>query len=138
MASFPPRISNHAQPDPNRVVAAWANVFLKSPKLPNVRLDGVGQIPRRLAAAALFHDLPEHGVIQVAAAVVAHGGTDGFRHLADLCEQFLDRKILKFGMAFESLVEIGDVGPVVLVVVNLHRLRVNVGLERVERVWKRR
>src|SRR5512139_1283489 len=41
-------------------------------------------------------------------------------------------------MAFESLVEIGDIGPVVLVVVNLHRLRVNVRLERVERVRERR
>src|SRR5660397_266348 len=79
------------------------------------QLDGVGQIPRRLTAAALFHDLPEHGMIQMATAVVAHGSTNGLRHFADPCEQLLDRKFLKLWIAFESLVEIGDIRPVVLV-----------------------
>src|SRR2546423_5620915 len=38
------------------------------------------QSAARLAAAARAHDLPEHGVVYVAAAVVAHGGADILRH----------------------------------------------------------
>ena len=79
-----------------------------------------------------------YGMIQMAAAGVAHGSTNGLRHFADPCEQFLDRKFLKLRIAFESLIEVGDIRPVVLVMVNLHRLRVNVRLERVEGVWERR
>ena len=53
-------------------------------------------------------------------------------------QQFLDRKLLEVGVAFESLVEIGDVCGVVLVVMDLHRLRVDVRFECVERIRERR
>ena len=77
-------------------------------------------------------------MVQVAAAVVPHGGANGLRHLADLREQLLDREFLEFGMAFERLVEVGDISRVVLVVVDLHGLRVDVWLERVVRIWERK
>src|SRR5260370_21325148 len=41
-------------------------------------------------------------------------------------------------MLLEGAVRVVHVSRVVLVVVDLHRLRVDVRLERVERVWKRR
>jgi len=50
-------------------------------------------------------------MIQMAAAVVAHGRANGFRHVADPCEQFLDRKLLKLGMALESLVRLLTYAP---------------------------
>src|SRR3990170_8268595 len=125
-------------PGPESRCRGLGECFFEIPEAAERIFDGVGQIPRRLPAAALFHDLPEHGMIQMAAAVVAHGGTYGLRHFADPCEQILDRKLLKLRMAFESLIEIVDIRPVVLVVVNLHRLRVDVRLERVEGVWERR
>ena len=82
--SLPSRNSSQAQPEPNRVVAAWLNFVLKSAKLPNALLDGVRQIALGLASSAFLHDLPEHRVIHVAAAVVAHGGADVFRNFVDL------------------------------------------------------
>ena len=39
-------------------------------------------------------------------------------------------------MAFESLVEVGDVRVVMLVVVNLHGFRVNVRFECIKRIWE--
>ena len=70
----------------------------------------------------------------MAAAVVANGRANGLGDLADLREQFLDRKLLQIGMAFESLIEIVDVTPMVLVVMNLHRSRVDVRFQRIEGV----
>ncbi len=77
-------------------------------------------------------------MVHVAAAIVAHGGADRFGNFVELREQIFDGKLLQVGRGFERLVEIGDVGVVMLVVVNLHRLRVNVWFERVERIRKRR
>ena len=71
-------------------------------------------------------------MIGMAAAVVAHGRADVLRHLVDPAQQLLERPVLQLRVLGESLVQLGDVGRVVLVVMDLHRLRVDVRLERVE------
>ena len=47
-------------------------------------------------------------------------------------------RLCEVGVAFESFIQVGDVGVVMLVVMDFHGLRVDVRLERVERIRKRR
>jgi uncharacterized protein YqgV (UPF0045/DUF77 family) len=77
-------------------------------------------------------------MVHVTAAVVADGSANVFGHFVDLSEQFLNRKLLKIRVPFESFVEVRDVRTMMLVVVNLHRFCVDVRLERVESVRQRR
>jgi hypothetical protein len=46
--------------------------------------------------------------------------------------------VFEVGLAADRLVDVGDVGCVVFIVVDLHGLRVDIGLERVLGIWKRR
>ena len=69
----------------------------------------------------------------MAAAVVADGGADLLGHRVQVLDQVLDALRLQVG-ALERGVDVVDVGLVVLAVVDLHRPRVDVRLERVERV----
>jgi hypothetical protein len=55
-----------------------------------------------------------------------------------MAKQFLNGESLQVRVPFEGFIEICNVGAVVLVVVDLHGLRVNVGLERVEAIGERR
>ena len=64
-----------------------------------------------IASAFGLHDLPEHGVIDVAAAVIADCGAN------------------VLGMFFDCCVEVLDVGTVVHVVVQGHRLLIDDGFE---------
>src|SRR5439155_4588114 len=72
---------------------------------------------------------------RVAACVVADGGADLLRYGLDRPQHVLDRPIGPLG-AVERLVRVVDVGLVVLVVVDLHRLRVDRAVERVGRIWQ--
>ena len=56
----------------------------------------------------------------------------------DAAEQILDALRLQLGMLLERGVEVVHVGLVMLAVMDLHRLLVDVRLERVEVVGKRR
>ena len=67
------------------------------------------------------------------AGVVAYRRPLVLRELLEVREHLLDGRVGRVG-ALERLVRVVDVGLVVLVVVDLHRLRVDVRLERVERV----
>src|SRR5439155_6515231 len=100
-------------------------------------LDGVAQPARRVAAAAGAHDAPEDRVIRVAAGVVADGCPDVLGHRVDPPQEVLDRLGAEVGVLFDSGVVVVDVGRVMLVVMDLHRLSVDVRLERIEGVWKR-
>ena len=64
----------------------------------------------------------------MATAVVANGGADVFGNRADSSEQVLETLVQELGMLVQRVVEVGDVGLVMLAVVNLHRLRVDVRL----------
>ena len=90
-------------------------------------LDGAREIALRLASAALLHNLPEHGVVPMAATVVANGGADGVGNGVKIPQQVFQRFRLQAGMAFQRLVQIVDVRAVVLVVMNFHRFGINVG-----------
>ncbi len=57
----------------------------------------------------------------MAAAIVTDGGANIFGNAIEALHQLIDRKCLKIGMTLESLVQIGDIGVVMLAVMNFHR-----------------
>ena len=129
--------TSQAQPDPKRVAAAALNFSLKASKLPKV-VDRGRDVADGRAAAAGLHDGPEHRVVDVAAAVVAHGGADVLGNDgAVVGQQFLHGLAGEIGRDSKRLVEVGDVGVVVLAVVDLHGHLVDVRFERVRRVGQR-
>ena len=91
----------------------------------------------RSTATTGTHDLPEHRVVRMTAAVVANRTTDVFGHGIDARQQFLDRLRVQLGVLVERGVEVRHVRLMMLAVVNFHRARIDVRLEGVERVWKR-
>jgi hypothetical protein len=100
-------------------------------------VDRGGEVSRRLSASTWLHDLPEERMVRVPAAVVADRGLLVFGHgVEQRSEQLLDRVAVELG-AFDRLVQVVDVGLVVLPVVDLHRLLADRRLERVVVVGKR-
>src|SRR5216683_3384657 len=101
-------------------------------------LDGVRDAPLGSPAAARTHDGPEDRVVRVAAGVVANHVPDVLGHFVDTPEQVFDRLYRQTGMSLERRVGVVHVGRVVLVVMDLHRPGVDVRLESIEPVGKRR
>jgi hypothetical protein len=99
---------------------------------------GRSELAGRLTTAAWAHDLPEHRVVDVAAAVVADRGPLVFRHPVKALYQFLGAHCLELGVAGNGVIDVGHVRAVMLVMVNLHRLRIDMRLQRRVVIWKRR
>ena len=76
-------------------------------------------------------------MIGVAARVVAHDGPDVVRQDLQVRQHLFDRAVRPLG-PLEGLVGVVHVGLVVLVVMEVHRLLVDVWLERVVVVGQRR
>jgi len=75
-------------------------------------------------------------MVSVAAAVVAHGGADLVRDGIELFQNRGHFHIFKFG-ACDGVVQVIDVGGVMLAVMCAHRLFVDPGFERVECIGQR-
>ncbi len=73
-------------------------------------------------------------MVRVTAAVVAHRGANVFGDGVEVADEVLDRFAFEVGFAFERLVQIGDVSLVMFVVMDLHRLCIDVRLQGVVRV----
>jgi hypothetical protein len=127
-SSFPPLCTqSQAQPLPNRVCPCGvANFSLKASKEPKVGVDGRGQVTFGFSASVRGHDGPEQAVVVVATTVVA----DGHVVHVQTFHQVLDG-LTGVRRAFESLVQVGHVGIVVLAMVDLHGQRVDMGLQRI-------
>ena len=69
-------------------------------------------------------------------AVVAYGPTDIFRQGIKVSHQFLNALAGQFIMPFKRGIQLGNISGMVFVMVNFHRLRVDMGLERIIRVRK--
>src|ERR1700692_5149251 len=61
--------------------------LLKSFEVAERFLNGIGDGATRVASALGLHDLPEHGVVDVSAAIVAHSGANVFRHGVQIAEE---------------------------------------------------
>src|ERR1039458_7737576 len=103
--------------------------LLEALEVAEVGLDLGGDVAMRLAAAFGLHDLPEHGVVDVAAAVVADGAADVLGDGGEVLDEVFDGPGTQFGVLFDGGVQVGDVGLVVLVVVEFHGRLVDVGFE---------
>ncbi len=89
------------------------------------------EIARRLLATARSDGFPEQRVVRVTAAVVADCRAFVVRDGGKISEKLADTFVLET-RALQRVVELIDIRLVVLVVVDFHRLRVDVGFERVE------
>jgi len=118
----------HTEPGPAAAEARQCGLgegFLEAGEAAQLRVDRRRQLALRFTAARGRHHGPEQAVVGVSAAVVDHRATKAFRHLFDAPHQLVHRQLAE-GIAFQRRVEVGDVGLVVLGVVDLHGLRVNV------------
>ena len=97
-----------------------------------------GDVAGGFAAAVGLHDLPEHGVVDVAAAVVADDAADVLGDGARCLSRSSGGFLAELGVLFDGAVQVGDIGLVVLVVVELHGRLVDGGLESGVVVRKRR
>src|SRR5439155_8757289 len=128
------------QPGPTGAKAAQASsgkFLLKSGKRAKRRIDRRRKIPLGLSATALFHERPEEHVVPVAAAVVADGVANILRDRVEAFEQIVDGLGLQTGLTLQGLVEVGNVSAVMFVMMDLHRLGVDVRLKCVKRVRQR-
>src|SRR6202167_3500593 len=99
--------------------------------------DRFAELAARLAAAARAHALPEERVVVVPAAVVFDGTALGLGHGVEILQHVLDRGVRE-RRALQRGVDLVDVGLVVLVVMEFHRRLVDVRLQGVVCVGKRR
>jgi hypothetical protein len=109
---------------------------LSSPDRPERRLDRLGERVDRKAVVVGSHGLPEQAVVEMPAGVVAHLHAPVLRQGVEVGEQLFDRAVRPRG-SLEGGVECGDVGAVVLVMVDAYRQRVDRRLQRAVRIRER-
>jgi len=79
----------------------------------------------RFTAGFRLHDLPKHGVIHMAAAVVANRSTNIFRHGIQLANKILRALRLQLGIFLQRRIQVLHVRAVMHVMMQLHRLGIN-------------
>ena len=94
------------------------------------------EVAGRFAPLALAERFPEETVVGVAAAVVADGGPDRLGHLLEVGDQLVYWKLGK-RIPLQRLVQIRDIGGMVLAVVDLHRAGIDGRLEGVDGIGER-
>ena len=99
------------------------------------RGDGVAQLTGRRAAPVGAEHRPEEAVVGMSAGVVAHRALLVLRQGREALEHLLDGLAVEL-RALQRAVGLVDVGLMVLVVMDAHRLLVDVRLERVVVVGK--
>ena len=137
IASLPPSLTSHAQPEPKRPAPAAWNCSLNFVEVAERALDRVGELAGRLAAALGPISSQNIEWFQwppplLRTAVRTASGT-----LLRSLQQIVERLARELGRLLERRVEIVDVGLMMLAVMDLHRLRVDVRLERVVGVGQR-
>ena len=121
------------QPYPSAAELAYTGgveFFLEGLEVAKSLLDHVGDGTAGIASALGLHDLPEHGVVDVAAGIVADGAANVFRNRIQVAKQIFRCFLVQLGMLVQRRVEVLDVGGVMHVVMQVHRLFVDGGFER--------
>ncbi len=106
IASLPSLLTvTNTQPEPNtRPPAALKSVWNFS-NAAEVAVD-CGEQGTFWLAAVWSHDLPEHGVVGVAAHAVADAGADCFRHGAEIAQHVADRLVCDLRMVLREIVQV--------------------------------
>jgi hypothetical protein len=134
-------IGTHHEPGPTAAESGeggFGEFVFEVGEVLEIFIDGLGEFAFGFTAAVFAYHLPEEGMVVVATAVVLDGGADGFGKGVEVFQEFFERFLFEVVVAGEGFVEVGDVGTVVFVVVDLHGLRVDVGFEGIEGVGERR
>ena len=134
-------VSVDEQPNPSAAKpgnAGGFEFFFEGVKAAKSRLNIFGQGAGRRASGVGSENLPEKGVIRVAAAVVAHGVADVFRDRMESAEQFAEGFACQFRASLKRGVEFRHISPVMFAVVNLHGSSVDMGFQGVRCVRKGR
>src|SRR5690606_39998731 len=100
-------------------------------------VDGLGERAARLPTPVRAHDGPEQRVIRVAATVVADRRPDLLRHRVEVAHQLLDALRLQVRVALKRLVHVVHISLVMLVMVDPHRLLIDMRLQRVVSIRQR-
>src|ERR1039457_3634748 len=87
--------------------------LLEGLKVAEVGLDLRGNSAVGVAAALGLHNLPEHGVVDVAAAVVLNDLADIFGNGAEIFDEVFGGTGAKVGVFLDGAIEVGDVGLVI-------------------------
>src|SRR6266498_3176402 len=85
--------------------ARFVHLFLEGVEAGERAGNGIGNRAGRRAAGFRAHDLPEHRVVDMPAAVIANSGADVFRHGLDVFQQILDALRLQLGVLFQCGVQ---------------------------------
>src|ERR1700732_2308490 len=123
IASFPSFTSSHAQPDPNRPRPAALNFSLNPANEPKLELIAAAKSPFGSPPPPFFINSQNSEWFQWPPPLL--------RTAARIFSGTLSRV---FRMCFQGLVEIGDVGAMMLVVMDFHRSSVNIRFKCVVRV----
>ena len=126
--SVPPSDTSHTQPEPNWPAPVSSNFFLKSSSEPNA--DSMADATSPLGSpppSGLIHS-QNLRVVQMAATLVADGGALVLGDRIEVGDDVVDAAALVLG-AGQRRVQLVHVGLVVLVVVEPHRLLVDVRFE---------
>jgi hypothetical protein len=114
--------------------AGLGEVFLELGEAAELRVDRGGELALGGAALARAMTVQKNAWLAVAAGVVADAAADGLGHLAEIGDERVHIERRERRVVLEEIVGVGDVGLVVLAVVDLHRLRVDVRSEGIESV----
>lgn len=129
------------QPNPSAAEAGNAGgfeFFFEGVKAAKGCLNIFGQGAGGRASGVGSENLPEKGVIRVAAAVVAHGVADVFRDGMESAKQIAEGFACQFRVSFERGVEFRHISAVMFAVVNLHGSGVDMRFQGIRCVRKSR
>jgi len=94
------------------------------------KVKGAGEVSASSSSTFWTHRFPEQVVIEVPAAVIAYSASNRFGNLCNISAQIRDTGRLPLRIIGQGCIEVTDIGSVVLAMVDLHRARVDVWLER--------
>ena len=128
-----------AQPCPTRAKtgdARLAKGLLECIERTKGLIDRRSKLTRWCLSTARRDDIPEERMIHMATRIVADRGADVLWHRREAADQCVCAHALKLGLASKGVVQIGDVGLMVLGMMDFHRLRVDMGFECIVGVAK--
>src|SRR6266567_953583 len=129
------------EPCPTRTKALRARIIeccLECIKGAKSTVNRAGQLTGRCTTTIGLHNLPEHRVVGVTTTVVTYSGANALRDLAETPDNVFYYEGCKI-VILQSSIQIVYIGCMMLIVMQLHRLGIDVRLKRivvVRKWWK--
>jgi hypothetical protein len=120
---------------PETIDTGGSELFFKRDITSEGRMNGLGQCSRWLAPFAWAKNAPEKGMIRVSPTIIADGHPFSIWDASNLGDQGIDGQIFEFGPS-QGIIYFGDIGLMVLGVMNFHGLSIEMGFECIVGVGK--